>query len=84
MKYPRLRRGIFIFESNRREITLCTATKRYGKEVMGKHFDPAKLPPITKWKDDRQKLTAEKQQLNTECQKLKSDTLQAEKSVAGL
>jgi len=61
------------------EITLCQAAERYLKEVMQKHFDPAKLPPITKWKDDRQKLTTEKQQLNMEYQKLKADTAQVEK-----
>jgi len=46
---------------------------------MQKHFDPDKLPPITKWKAERDKLTANKKQLNTEYQKLKTDTAQVKK-----
>jgi len=46
---------------------------------MGKHFDPTKLPPITKWKAERVEKTAEVKQLNTEFQKLKADTAKVEK-----
>ena len=47
--------------------------ERYLRDVLQKHFDPTKLPPITKWREECAKLIAEKQSLNQAYQKLKAD-----------
>jgi hypothetical protein len=67
------------YETHRAEITLYEAAERYMKDVLQGHFDPKKLPPVTKWKTEREKLTAEKQQLNREFAALKADTDAASK-----
>jgi len=61
------------YESNRREITLFESAERYLRDVLQKHFDPKKLPPVTKWKEERSKLIAETQTLNQAYQQLKSN-----------
>jgi len=67
------------YENHRMEITLCQAAERYLKDVLQGHFDPAKLPPITKWKAEREKLTADRNRLNRQYQELKTDTATVEK-----
>ena len=46
---------------------------------MQKHFDPKKLPPITKWQAERESLTADLQRLNLDYKKLRDDTAKVEK-----
>ena len=60
-------------EEHRPQITLFESSERYLRDVLQKHFDPSKLPSITKWKEERAKLTGETQTLNQQYQKLKSD-----------
>jgi len=67
------------YEANRMEISLCQAAEKYLREAMQKHFDPKKLPPITKWKAEREKLIPKKNRLNREYQILKTDTAEVEK-----
>ena len=49
------------------------------REVMQKHFDPKKLPPIAKWQAERESLNADMKRLNLEYMKLKDDTAKVEK-----
>jgi len=42
------------------EITLYESAERYLKDVLQERFDPKKLPPITKWTAEREKLTVDK------------------------
>jgi hypothetical protein len=42
-------------------------------------IDPNKLPPITKWQTEREKLTAEKKRLDMEYSKLRTETAAVEK-----
>ena len=67
------------YDTNRTEIVLFEAAEQYMKDIMQERFDPAKLPPITKWKAERDKLNADKQQLNGEYVSLKKDTTEVEK-----
>ena len=55
------------YESNRMEITLFEAAERYLKDVLQERYDPKKLPPITKWTAEREKPTADRQQLIPSC-----------------
>jgi len=49
------------------------------QNVLQGHFDTKMLPPITKWKAERDKLTDEKKLLNREYVSLKNDTAAVEK-----
>jgi len=42
------------------------------------HFDPKKLPPVTKWQAERGKLTAEKNRLNQSYVSLKDEVKEVE------
>jgi hypothetical protein len=66
------------YEIHRAEITLYEAAKRYLKDVLQGRFDPKKLPPITKWQDERTAKTAEKQKLNGEYHALKDEIREVE------
>ena len=61
------------YESNRMEITLFESAERYLKEVMQKNFDPKKLPPITKWRAEREAITADLKRLNVEYVNLRNE-----------
>ncbi|MDR1891487.1 MAG: MobA/MobL family protein [Oscillospiraceae bacterium] len=61
------------YEANRAEITLCDAAERYLRDVLQGRFDAKKLPPITKWKDERAAKTAEKSVLYADYRKLKDE-----------
>jgi len=37
------------YETHRQQITLYNAAEQYLKDVLQQHFDPKKLPPISKW-----------------------------------
>ena len=67
------------YENNRDKILGFENAARYLKDVLQKHFDPAKLPPITKWTAERDKLNTEHLRINAEYKQLKSDIVSAEK-----
>jgi len=67
------------YETYRNEITMYENAERYLRDVLQKHFEPKKLPPITKWKAERESLTADLQLLSLEYTKLKDDTVIVEK-----
>lgn len=50
-------------EEHRTEITLYEAAERHLKDVLQDHFDPKKLPPISKWESESVKLKSERQEL---------------------
>jgi hypothetical protein len=66
------------YEANRAEITLCEAAERYLKDVLQARFDPKKLPPITKWKEERAAKTAEMGRLQQEYLTLKDEIREVE------
>ncbi|MCL1859238.1 MAG: hypothetical protein FWF92_08390 [Oscillospiraceae bacterium] len=61
------------------EITLYEAAEKYLRGVLQEHFDPKKLPPITKWQTEREKLTADRKQLDVDYSKLRTETAAVEK-----
>jgi len=67
------------YEANRPQIMMYESAEKYLHNVLQKHFDPKKLPPITKWQAEREKLTAIKKQLDLEYSKLRTDTAAVEK-----
>jgi ATP-dependent exoDNAse (exonuclease V) alpha subunit len=72
------------YETFRQQVSLCQAAEKYLRGVLQKHFDPNKLPPITKWKAEREKLISEKNRLNREYQTLKTETAEVEKIRSGV
>ena len=67
------------YENNRDKILGFENAERYLKDVLGKHFDGTKLPPITKWTAERDKLNTEHLRINAGYKQLKSDIASAEK-----
>jgi hypothetical protein len=65
-------------EADRAEITLCEAAERYLQNVLQARFDPKKLPPITKWKAEREKLNADMDGLRQEYSTLKDEIREVE------
>jgi RNA polymerase-interacting CarD/CdnL/TRCF family regulator len=66
------------YETNRNEITMYDKADQYLKGVLQEHFDPKKLPPVTKWNAERGKLTAERKMLDADYYKLKDEVKEAE------
>ena len=67
------------YEEHRTEITLYEAAERYLKDVMQDHFDPKKLPPISKWEAESNKLKFERQELSRWYFTLKEDVKEVER-----
>jgi hypothetical protein len=67
------------YENNRSELYQFDKAEQYLKDVMQERFNPKKLPPITKWKDEYKKLTAEKDKLYREYYSLKNEVAEVEK-----
>jgi uncharacterized coiled-coil DUF342 family protein len=67
------------FEANRMELTLYNAAEKYLRGVLQERFDPKKLPPITKWREELSAKMAEKNALHREYSKIKDKTANAEK-----
>ena len=61
------------------EIVLFEAAERCLKDVMQEHFDSRKLPPIKKWKVERDKLKEERRQLSRQYFSLKDEVKEVEK-----
>ena len=66
-------------ETYRNEITMYDNAERYMRDVMQKHFDPKKLPPIAKWQAERESLNSDLKRLNQDYMKLKDETAKVEK-----
>jgi len=66
------------YKKHRMEITLYESAERYLKGVLQERFDPKKLPPVTKWKAEREKLSAEKNKLNQQYVALKGEVKEVE------
>jgi hypothetical protein len=52
--------------------------EQYLKGVLQQHFDPKKLPPVSKWQAEIIKLTAERGKLNQRYYALKDEIKEAE------
>jgi hypothetical protein len=66
------------YETHRMGITLFEAAERYLKGVLQSHYDPKKLPPLTKWKEERAAKVAEKGKLQQEYTALKNEIREVE------
>ena len=66
------------YETNRADITLFRAAERYLKDVLQKRYEPKKLPPITKWRAERDTLNGEKGKLYQEYSALKNEIREVE------
>ncbi|MDR2571258.1 MAG: MobA/MobL family protein [Oscillospiraceae bacterium] len=67
------------YEANRTDLTLYNAAEKYLREVMQKHFDPIKMPPITKWKKELSEKTAAKAKLSGGYNTLRDETKKIER-----
>ena len=67
------------YRSHESEMILYESAERYIKEIMQKRYDPKKLPPITKWKAERETLTAERNLIYREFNSLKDEVKEVEK-----
>jgi len=67
------------YENHRPEIAMYDNAEKYLRDVLQEHFDIKKLPPITKWQAEREKLTVKKKGLDVEYSKLRTDTATVEK-----
>ena len=72
------------YKNHRPQITLYESAERYLRDVLQERFDPKKLPPITKWKEERAKLIVDKQSLTRDYYALKSEVAEAEKIRRGV
>jgi flagellar motility protein MotE (MotC chaperone) len=66
------------YDVHRSEIAIYDAAEKYLRGVMQKHFDPAKLPPITAWRRERETCAQELGGINTEYKLYKNDVENAE------
>jgi hypothetical protein len=67
------------YEFHRAELTLYDAADNYLRGVLQKRYDPKKLPPIKKWRDELVAKTAERNSLYREYDVLKNETAKIEK-----
>ena len=67
------------YEAHQQQITLYESAERYLRDVFQGSFAPTKLPPMTKWKEERARLIADKQSLTRDYHVLKSEVSEAEK-----
>jgi hypothetical protein len=65
-------------ETYRPQIAMYENAEKYLRDVLQGRFDPKKLPPITKWKAERETLTAEKSKLYQEYSALKNEIREVE------
>jgi len=66
------------YEAYREKITMYEKAEQYLKGVLQQHFDPKKLPPVSKWQAEIAKLTAERSKLNQRYYALKEEIKEAE------
>jgi uncharacterized coiled-coil protein SlyX len=65
-------------EQHRSELAMFANAEQYLRDVFQDRFDPKKLPPITKWRDELAAKLAEKDSLYREYSALKDDTYKIE------
>ena len=61
------------------ELTLYEAAEKYLRDVLQERFDDKKLPPVSKWLAEREKLTSKKKLLDADYFKLWHETAAVEK-----
>jgi len=66
-------------ETYRTEIAMYDNAEKYLRDVLQGHFDIKKLPPITKWQAEREKLAADKKRLDRQYAELRNETAAVEK-----
>jgi hypothetical protein len=66
------------YRDHEHEIRMFRDAEKYLKAVLQSRFDPKKLPPITKWRDELKEKQAEKGELDREYYKLKDEIKHAE------
>jgi hypothetical protein len=66
------------YENHRPELFQFDTAEKYLKEVMQERFNPKKLPPIKKWKEEYKTLTAEKDLIYREYYNLKDEVKEVE------
>jgi hypothetical protein len=66
-------------EADHTGLTLYNATEKYLRGVLQERFDPKKLPPIDKWKEELTEKTSTKASLYREYYALQSETAKVEK-----
>ena len=66
-------------EQYRSEIAMFESADKYLRDVLQERFDPKKLPPITKWRDELVAKIAEKDSLYRDYYALKDETYKVEK-----
>jgi len=67
------------YEANRPQMVMYEAAETYLRGVLQERFDNKKLPPVSKWQAEREKLTTEKKLLDIEYSKLWHETAAVEK-----
>ena len=67
------------YEAHRSELAMFNNAQQYLRDVLQGRFDPKKLPPITRWRDELVAKSAEKETLYTEYYALKDETAKVEK-----
>ena len=72
------------YEAHRPQITLYESAERHLRDVLQGRFDPKKLPPITKWREEHARLIADKQSLTRDYYALKNEVAEAEKIRRGV
>jgi hypothetical protein len=81
----KLRNAVESFhDSHRAELTLYDAAERYLRDVLQGRFDPSRLPPMTKWKEEREAKTAERDALYAQYDSLKAETQKVEQIKRGI
>ena len=66
-------------EDYRPQIAMYDNAEKYLRDVLQDRFDPKKLPPITKWRDELATKTAESAALYQEYKTLREETAKVEK-----
>jgi hypothetical protein len=65
-------------ETHRAELAMFGAAEEYLRGVLRERFDPKKLPPTTKWTEERDAKTAERAALCREYETIKAETRNVE------
>jgi len=66
------------YETHRSEIAMFDNAEKYLRDVLQGRFDPKKLPPITKWREELVDKTAEQEVLYRQYDSLKNATQKVE------
>ena len=66
-------------EANHTGLTLYNAAEKYLRGVLQERFDPKKLPPIDKWKEELAEKTGKKESLYLDYYALQNETAKVEK-----